>query len=188
MNLRPCKEGCPLCRSSKRILIDPNILRPSILSEEDCCDRFHCRSEGINKFILSEAKAFQEEMLGTTYLFSSNGEIIAFVTLQMAEIKRDSLSRKDRLQIGKDRYPAVQIGQLAVHVDYEDNDIGTHILDWSIGKAMRISEQIGCRFVVLNAEREVMAFYEKYGFRMLPKQDSRIYPFMFLDLRVHVGQ
>jgi len=188
MNLKPCKEGCPLCRSSKRILIDPNILRPSILSEEDCCDRFHCRSEGINKFILSEAKAFQEEMLGTTYLFSSNGEIIAFVTLQMAEIKRDSLSRKDRLQIGKDRYPAVQIGQLAVHVDYEDNDIGTHILDWSIGKAMKISEQIGCRFVVLNAEREAMAFYEKYGFRMLPKQDSRIYPFMFLDLRVHVGQ
>lgn len=107
MNLKPCKEGCPLCCSSKRIPIDPNVLRPSILSEEDCCDRFHCRSEGINKFILSEAKSFQEEMLGTTYLFSSNGEIIAFVTLQMAEIKRDSLSRKDRLQIGKDRYPAV---------------------------------------------------------------------------------
>jgi GNAT superfamily N-acetyltransferase len=188
MNLKPCKEDCPLCRSSKRILIDPSILIPSILSEEDCCDRFHCRSEGINKFILSEAKAFQEEMLGTTYLFSSNGEIIAFVTLQMAEIKRDSLSTKDRLQIGKDRYPAVQIGQLAVHVDYEDNDIGTYILDWSVGKAMKISEQIGCRFVVLNAEREAMAFYEKYGFRTLPKQDGRIYPFMFLDLRVHVGR
>jgi len=105
MNLKPCKEGCPLCRSPKRILIDPNILRPSILSEEDCCDRFHCRSEGINKFILSEAKAFQEEMLGTTYLFSSNEEIIAFVTLQMAEIKRDSLSRKDRLPYRRKKAP-----------------------------------------------------------------------------------
>jgi len=183
MNPKPCKEGCPLCGSPKGTSIDPKELTPSILSKKDCCDKFHCRSEGINKFILSEAGPFQEEMLGTTYLFSHNGEVVAFVTLQMAEIKRDSLSRRDRLQIGRDRYPAVQIGQLAVHVDYEGNDIGTYILDWSIGKAMKISEQIGCRFIVLNAEREAIGFYEKYGFRMLPKQDTRIFPFMFLDLR-----
>ena len=124
-------------------------------------------------------------MLGTTYLFLSNEKLIAFATLQMAEIKRDSLSRTDRLRIGKDRYPAIQIGQLAVHVDYEDNDVGTYVLDWSIGKAMKISEEIGCRFIVLNAERDALGFYEKYGFRMLPKQDRRLYPFMFLDLTAY---
>jgi len=188
MNRSPCKDGCPLCCSPKHISINPHVLNPAVLSEKDQINGFHCRSEGINKFVLSEAQSFQEEMLGTTYLFSSNGKIVAFVTLQMAEIKRDSLSRKDRLQIGRDRYPAVQIGQLAVHVDYENNDVGTYVLDWSIGKAMKISEQIGCRFVVLNAEIEAIEFYEKYGFGMLPKQDKRIYPFMFLDLYVHGGQ
>ncbi|MGP8069410.1 MAG: GNAT family N-acetyltransferase [Candidatus Bathyarchaeia archaeon] len=73
------------------------------------------------------------------FIFPPNEKIVAFVTLQMAEIKRVSLSRKDRLQIGRDRYPAVHIGQLAVHVDYENNGVGTYVLDWSIGKAMKIS-------------------------------------------------
>lgn len=182
MNRMPCKGNCSLCLSTERIPIDPSSLKPHILSADDVLDGFHCRNVGVNKFILEEARPFQEERLGTTYLFSYDGKVIAFATLMMAEIKRELMSDEDRLEIGKDCYPALQIGQLAVDVRYEGNGVGTYVLDWCIGFAIRTSDRIACRFIVLDAEKDAVGFYEKYGFSMLKRQDRRTHPTMYIDV------
>ena len=182
MSRTPCKENCPRCLSDERIVVKTESLVPSILSEDDCCDDFHCRKDELNKFIHEEAIPFQKERLGTTYLFMNDKKTVGFVTLLMANIRRESLDGDNKPEVGKGQFPALQIGQLAVDVKYEDNDIGTYLLDWSVGFALTTSDRIGCRFVVLDAERQVLDFYEKYGFRMIKRQDTRVRPTLYIDI------
>ncbi|NWF97254.1 MAG: GNAT family N-acetyltransferase [Candidatus Thorarchaeota archaeon] len=143
---------------------------------------FYCKNEDINDFIHHEAKDFQNERLGVSYLFRYDGELVGFVTLSMADLRKERMGSEDRLQVGKENYPALQIGQLAVCDGFEGRGIGTFLCDFSLGKAYEFSEKVGCRFLVLNAKREVMPFYEKYGFKSLPKQEKRIEPVMFLNI------
>jgi predicted GNAT family N-acyltransferase len=96
--------------------------------------------------------------------------------------KKEKLKSTDRLQIGKENYPALQISQLAVTNKLCKQDIGTFLCDFSLAKAYQLSESVGCRFLVLNSKRDVVGFYEKYGFKLLPNQERRREPLMFLNI------
>jgi predicted N-acetyltransferase YhbS len=162
--------------------IDFKKIKPEILKKEDDFTKFTCGKQPIDDFIHNEALDFQNERLGASYVFRHNGEIIGFVTLSMADLKKEKLKGNDRLQIGKENYPALQISQLAVCKNHENNKIGTFLCDFSLAIAYQLSEKVGCRFLVLNAKKDVIGFYEKYGFKLLPNQEKRQEPIMFLNI------
>lgn len=169
--------------------IDFKRVIPTILTQEHDCSNFTtCGKQQIDDFIHREAVDFQNERLGVSYVFRYDGEIIGFVTLSMADLKREKLTSSDRLQIGKENYPALQISQLAASQKLGDKDIGTFLCDFSLAKAYQLSESVGCRFLVLNSKKDVVGFYEKYGFRLLPKQEGRREPVMFLNIfsKIHI--
>jgi len=39
------------------------------------------------------------------------------------------------------------------------------LADWATGLAMELSEEIGCRYVVLEAKENKVKFYNYYGFQ-----------------------
>ena len=162
--------------------IDFTKVVPIILTKNDDCTAFTCGKRPIDDFIHNEAIDFQNERLGTSYLFHYGKKIIGFVTLSMADLKKDKLESKDRLTIGKENYPALQISQLAVCTDLWHNDIGTFLCDFCLAKAYKLSKEVGCRFLVLNSKRDVIGFYENYGFKLLPRQEERREPVMFLNI------
>jgi predicted N-acetyltransferase YhbS len=167
---------------SSREKVDFDKVIVTILRQEDDLSTFCCENSDINDFIHNEAKDFQDERLGMSYVFSYDGTPIGFVTLSMADLKRDRMELEDRLQIGVENYPALQIGQLAVCREHERQDIGTFLCYFCLGKAYRFSEEVGCRFLVLNAKRDVISFYRRFGFKLLPKQEKRDQPLMFLNI------
>jgi GNAT superfamily N-acetyltransferase len=162
--------------------IDFKEMKVHILSDKDDLCSFECRNKDINDFIRDEAKQFQFERLGVSYIFTYEEKPVGFVTLSMADLRKEKMKSEDRLVIGKENYPALQISQLAVCVKFERKDIGTELCNFSLGKAYEFSEKVGCRFLVLNAKKDVIGFYEKYGFRLLPKQEGRKEPVMFLNI------
>jgi len=162
--------------------IDFKKMTVHILNDEDDLSSFECKNKEINDFIHNEAKQFQNERLGVSYIFSYEGKPVGFVTLSMADLRKGKMKSEDRLVIGKENYPALQISQLAVCAKLERKDIGTELCNFSLGKAYNFSEKVGCRFLVLNAKRDVVGFYEKYGFKLLPKQEERREPVMFLNI------
>lgn len=153
-----------------------------ILKENDNFDGFVCGRPEIDEFIHEEAWDFQVERLGVSYVFRYDSEIVGFLTLSMADLRKEKMESEDRLQIGKENYPALQISQLAVCKEHERNRIGTFLCDFSLAKAYEFSKEVGCRFLVLNSYRDVMGFYLKYGFKLLPKQEARKEPIMFLNI------
>jgi GNAT superfamily N-acetyltransferase len=162
--------------------IDFNQVRFEILTTKHNTNKFCCNVQEIDEFIHKEAMDFQNERLGVTYLLFLKGKLIGFVTLSMADLRKEKMEEEERLRIGKENYPALQISQLARQKDLVDQDIGTFLCDFCLGKAEEFSEKVGCRFLVLNARRKVIGFYEKYGFKLLPRQEQRREPIMYLNI------
>ena len=124
---------------------------PKILDEDDDVSSFTCGVGDIDEFIQKEALGFQKERLGVTYLFMHNKELVGFATLSMADLKREKMEAKDRLQSKIENYPALLIGQLAVCEELQGQDIGTFICDFCFDRALRFSKRVGCRFMFVNA-------------------------------------
>ena len=155
---------------------------PKILNQDDDVSSFTCGVKDMDEFIQKEALDFQKERLGVTYLFMYGKELVGFATLSMADLKREKMEAKDRLQSEIENYPALLIGQLAVCEEFQGQDVGTFICDFCFDRALRFSKIVGCRFMFVNAIESALGFYRKYGFILLPKQERREQKVMFLDI------
>jgi predicted GNAT family N-acyltransferase len=82
----------------------------------------------------------------------------------------------------------VRIARLAVCDGWRGHDVkvGTRLLETAIGVAIgSIQPHIGCRFLVLDAKKESIGFYQKSGFQLLDTASNRAAdnPTMFMDIR-----
>lgn len=139
------------------------------LEYSDDFSGFHCNNEddlGCDSFIHNEneAKQFQKGLHGITYVFSYRNKMVGYVTLAMSSILAKRLDKKDNTTIHLSFYPCLLIGRLAVDNDMRHLDIGTYLADWSTGVALKLSERVGCRYVVLETLENKVAFYSQCGF------------------------
>jgi GNAT superfamily N-acetyltransferase len=162
--------------------LDVHGIVPKILDETDKITGFCCGERGIDEFILNEALDFQKERLGVTYLFKHEDALVGFVTLSMADLKRAKMDVDDRLAARIENYPALLIGQLAVCQKFQARDVGTLLCDFCLDRALRFSEGVGCRFILVNAIESAIGFYKKYGFVLIPDQKDRKQKLMFLNI------
>lgn len=139
------------------------------LEMADDISAFHCNNDddsGCEDFIHkeNEAKQYQKERHGITYLFYYGDQMVGYVTLAMSSISAERLEEGAegiRLRF----YPCLFIGRVAVDNEWRHRDIGTYIADWATGLALELSEQIGCRYVVLEAKESKVQFYSGIGFQ-----------------------
>ena len=159
---------------------------PVILKKEHDNLHFSCSEIEIDEFIHTEALDFQERLLGVTYLFYFGSNLAGFVTLCMGHINKEKMASEDRLQkqIGNypSSYPALLIGQLGVAQMYQRYGVGRYICDFSFDRAIKFSQRVGCRFLVVNAVESAVGFYTNYGFVLAPKQEKQKQKLMFLDI------
>jgi len=161
---------------------------PIILSMGETFPDFSCGEEGVDEFIHQQALDYQKENLGITYIFKHSGRLIGFATISMGDLNKDKMEAGDRLPQSIPNYPILLIGQIGVCEDQQRGGIGKHICDFCIDRALKLSEKIGCRFVVVNAvpKEEVIRFYEdKIGFKMLPKQEKGKQKTMILNIHTY---
>ncbi len=65
-----------------------------------------------------------------------------------------------------------------MHQSIERQGIGRFMLLAAIGKAISISNDIGCRYITVDSKPESMGFYEKHNFPKFPAfrhYDTRAY-------------
>ncbi len=112
-----------------------------------------------------EALNYQDENMGVTHLFFYEDELVGFVTISMTYVEKKEIPDPKRLDYyGRKKPPAMLIGQLGVDNDARGRGLGRVLCNWSEGKAIELSSEIGCRYLVLHTEQDLIAFYEKIGF------------------------
>jgi predicted GNAT family N-acyltransferase len=149
--------------------IDFDKIKVRKLNFDDDFAGFKCDYEddlGCNDFIHkdSEAKQYQKERHGITYIFSYENKMIGYVTLAMSSISAQRLEKGDTTNVHLSFYPCLLIGRLAVANEIRKLNVGTYLADWSTGVALAMSENIGCRYVILETKESKIAFYSKCGF------------------------
>lgn len=146
--------------------------------------------EPLQTFIRRVAGKSSKASLTKTYVarLPDCAKIIGYITLMCAEV---ALERTYQLadKSGAERWshhPAVRIAKLATVDEYRGEGIGGALIDLVIGVIIQAVEpHVGCRFIILDAKRKSVNFYERRGFRLLNTQANldKPTPLMFLDLK-----
>ncbi|MDP3105447.1 MAG: GNAT family N-acetyltransferase [Candidatus Methanoperedens sp.] len=80
------------------------------------------------------------------------------------------------------KFPCIRIARLAVDRRFERRGIGRFLLSVAIGKAISVSNEIGCRYITVDSKPESLGFYEKHNFKIVKKYRHSMYPKMYLDM------
>lgn len=157
------------------------------LSEENIhlCHAFDCGDSDLNEFLLEDALDHNHGKIAITYLFIYEGRVLGFFCLSMFAIK----PTEEALEILKERgkpytlFPALLIARLGVDEKSQGQGIGREIIETIIGIALKESDKIGCRFIVVDAYENAVPFYENKGFKQLSKERKKTHTVkMYLDL------
>lgn len=148
---------------------------------------FSCGTEDwqldLNEFFAIDSKPYQEKLLAVTYILEEEAKTIAFFSVANDRISAEDATSPKRFQ--KDirklfpeakqlrSYPAVKIGRLGVHKDFQRQGIGKDLIDY-IKTLFVQSNRTGCRFITVDAYNnpETLKFYTREGFIFLRKDDE----------------
>ncbi len=159
------------------------------LAEKHNVTGFQSYEQELVDFLVEAALLNQNHKISVTYLlFLNTGELIGYITLLNDRINLEG-DLKDLFREKGIKYhslPALKIGRLCVDDHCLRRGIGTIMIDFSIKVAFHIFEKYsGCRFIVLDAERnpknDPIHFYKRLGFKELKERKKGTTP-MYLDL------
>ena len=99
----------------------------------------------LNDFLKNDALNYQKYMISKTNLCFFGNELVGYITLTIDTIGTKKVKVNDEFE-SKYSYPSIKIARLAADSRFERRGIGTHLLYAAIGKALSISDSVGCRF------------------------------------------
>jgi GNAT superfamily N-acetyltransferase len=153
----------------------------------------------LKTFIEKHAKGYHQQSLARTYgLFKTvqvpakkagvdpteKTDIVGYVTLVCGEIDANGAGQvADGYTYS--HFPAMKIARLMIDSRLRKKKWGEQLVDFAVGTAKDIiCPAVGCRFVVVDAKKESIGFYERCGFTLLDTDENRDResPVMFLDL------
>jgi hypothetical protein len=137
-------------------------LPPRLVDRLDDLDGFVCRSTEQTTWLRSHAR--QSAAAGTTRVFvvtpRDSRDVVAYYAWCMAQIDIDSAPPRLRKGAGRYPQPVALLARLGVHMDHEGSGLGAGLLADAITRLVGISEDIGCRGLLIHAEtREAREFY-----------------------------
>lgn len=142
---------------------------------------FDCGDEDLNGFLLEDYVLNIDNSVSKIYLCLYDDNVIGFFSLSA-----DAIKINEKLEIEYPAYPAVKIGRLAVHRDYQHMRIGSILIDWIVGFCLELRKDIGIRFLSVDAYNQegILSFYKKNLFEALQpnKNKNRINMPMYRDL------
>jgi len=155
--------------------LEIKILNELIDLSEFCC--LEGDTMGLDEFIHKEALAYQEEKLGITHLFLYKDRLVGFATLAMTAIPIKEPREFLSFSVPFHHFPALLIGRLAVDNEFRKRNIGRNICLWVLGFAEDLAKQVGCRFITVLTESQVVEFYERCGFMAVDKTKKKVIMF-----------
>jgi len=145
---------------------------------------FDCGDHDINDFLLTDAKDYLRQHLAVTYILEKSNKTILYFTLSNDKItsveSTDSFWRKIKRLFPHSKhrkdYPAVKIGRLGIHSDYQHTDEhwGSLVIDY-IKHSMISHNKTGCRFITVDAYRAAVPFYQSNGFKFMGASEKERY-------------
>ena len=122
---------------------------------------FDCGDDDLNEFLLKDSVENIKNNLCTIFLCIYGEIVVGFFSLSA-----DSIKINEELKIQYPQYPAIKIGRLAVSNEFQDQHIGSLMIDWVVGFCRNLRNEIGIRFVSVDAynNTKTINFYNRNQF------------------------
>lgn len=135
------------------------------LTSEDDRSAFSCGDVDLDRFFQRYAALNQfEHHIGVTYVATIEQEILAFVTVAPSEIVLQALPPPRKAGLPKHPIPVLRLARLGVAVHRQGKGLGLAMLRFTFQLALRMSDDLGCAGVIVDAKPRAVSFYERYGF------------------------
>jgi GNAT superfamily N-acetyltransferase len=123
---------------------------------------FDCERLEQNEFLNKYAADDQRISVSVTHILYFKEAPVGFITLIMDEIP---LAKDERPQGSRfSRIPALKAAQLGIDKRFKRRGLGKILVAFAIRKAQQLSQEVGCRFVTLDAKPDLKGWYEQQGF------------------------
>jgi GNAT superfamily N-acetyltransferase len=134
---------------------------------------FDCGEQDLTDYICDGTSA-NDELAGVSrsYLVLLNDKLVGYFTVSADSIRLDTKERPAKVRYPN--APAIKLGRMGVHLSYWGRGAGEWILDNVVGLAQLLSEQVGIRYVTLDALQrpKLISLYQSYGF-VRNKEESK---------------
>jgi GNAT superfamily N-acetyltransferase len=162
-------------------------IRP--LREADDRARFQSGDPDLDRFFRLFAGQNQfRHHIGVTYAGVEGSRILGFATIAAGHIEIEDLPISARKKLPRHPLPILRLARLAVDESAQGQGVGAQLLRFVLKLAVRMAVDFGCIGVIVDAKRDAIDFYSKYGFIAADpvegQSDVRPQPvMMFLSLR-----
>jgi len=156
------------------------------LEEHDSVDGFDCGDVPLNSYLQQHAWNNQRKTsIGITYVAVEEAApqtVMGYFTLATASVPRNAMPRKAVRGLPAYDLPMLLLAGLAVDRRFKNRGLGHSLLAEALKIAAAVSEQAGCRCVIVDAYPSAIAWYQRYGFQ--PIEGSKGSGLrMYLDIR-----
>lgn len=156
--------------------IDPRHISIYPLDEPDLkhIPQFDCGDNEMNRFFKDECYQEQQWGLNRTYVLYYRGELSAFCSICADRISLNSAEREEEQTLPRNSVPAVKIARLGRDIRFKDFKFGRMLMEYIQFIILKMSrEQLGIRFITLDAYEDRVSYYESLQFKENAQQDKR---------------
>ncbi len=131
---------------------------PELLSDRHNLTDFQCRSPEQTEWLRRYAR--QSAGTGTTRVFvvterdSDSDRVVAYYAWCMAQLAAGAAPARMRKGAGRYPQPIALLARLGVDLDHEGRGLGVGLLQDVCSRIMGVSDDIGCRGLLIHAESE----------------------------------
>jgi len=144
---------------------------PELLGPSHVLDDFVCASAEQTDWLVRHGR--QSMVAGTTRVFvvapSGGDHVVAYYAWTMAQIALAEAPARLRKGVGRYPQPVALLARLGVHLEHERKALGAALLRDVIQRVAAISDDIGCRGLLVHAESEDAADFYRH---LVPEFES----------------
>jgi GNAT superfamily N-acetyltransferase len=123
---------------------------------------FDCGRDEQNAHLHERAWEDQQQRLSTTYLFHRSGLPAGYVTVCMDSLPLARTEREPGIRY--QHVSALKLAQIGIDLHFQGLGMGTDVVAFVVRLAWRVGEQVGCRYVTLDAQPDLVPWYARQGF------------------------
>jgi predicted GNAT family N-acyltransferase len=145
---------------------------------------FDCGDEDLNEFLLEKSNDYEQELLAIIFVFEDEVKTLAYYSLFNDSLKIEDISFPSKNAVKNflrrlfphpkrhlNHYPAIKVGRLAISMQTQKLGLGRTIMDTIIDYAIKQNERCACKFILVDAYKEALGFYEKMNFEYFSEND-----------------
>jgi GNAT superfamily N-acetyltransferase len=139
--------------------------------EDEAPYGFDCGRDEQNEHLRNRAVHDQEQRLSRTYLFQEEGLVASYVTVCMDSLP---LTRRERgPAIRYQHVGSLKLAQLGVDMRFQGMGLGIAAVRFAVRLAQRVGDVVGCRYLTIDAQPDLVSWYKKQGFKQNDLRQSQ---------------